>query len=66
MAKNHIIKSFRVSLETFRLFKECIERTGLSNSDLRRMLFNRALHQLILDAREKGWENLTFLAKEFK
>jgi len=66
MVKNHIIKSFRVGEETYKLFLECQKNINLSNSDLARLLFNRSLKELITTAQKVGWENLTFAVREFK
>jgi len=63
--KNHIIKSFKVSEELYKRFVEAGEGTGLKKSDLSRLLFNRALSQLIADKiKAQGWENLQILIKE--
>lgn len=66
MKKNHIIKSFRVTEKTYKLYKEAIANTGLSESDMRRLLFNRALHELIASSKLQGWDNLKFGIKEFE
>lgn len=63
--KNHIIKSFKVSEELYKRFEEAAEGTQLKKSDLSRLLFNRALSQLIADKiKAQGWENLQIAIKE--
>ena len=64
MKKNHIIKSFKVSEYTFNKFQNASMETGLKTSELSRLLFNRALNELLSIAQKNGWENLTFSFKE--
>lgn len=62
--KNHLIKSFRVSSETWQSFNEACEKTSLKPSMLSRLLFIRALAELQAAAIKSGWENLNFSIKE--
>ncbi|MFA5652340.1 MAG: hypothetical protein WC933_03165 [Candidatus Paceibacterota bacterium] len=64
--RNHIIKSFKVSEETSKLFDKASEKTGLKKSELSRLLFNRSLQQLNSKAIEVGWDNINFCVKELK
>ena len=62
--KNHIIKSFKVSEDAYSKFQNASEKTGLSNPELSRLLFNRALSELTTVAMKEGWDNLTFAIRE--
>ncbi len=62
--KNHLIKAFKVSEETAKLFFEVAEKVNLRNTDLSRLLFNKALHELKAIAQKEGWENIKFSVKE--
>ena len=64
MGKNHIIKSFRISDNTFDKFVKASVETGLKTSELSRILFNRALSELTAIAVKEGWNNLSFSVQE--
>ena len=54
MAKNYIIKSFRVEKETLILLEEASAGLGLNKPDLIRFLLNRSLMQLRTDKIKAG------------
>jgi len=64
MNKNHIIKAFKVSEDCYEKFQIASEGTRLSNPELSRLLFNRALSLLLASSQKAGWENISFTVKE--
>jgi len=66
MGKNHTIKSFRVSDETYEKFEKAVEEIGLKRADVSRLLFNKALKELTALAQENGWDELNFSVRDMR
>ena len=62
-----VIKSFRISAGNFKIIKEIADELCFSQTDVIRLLLNRALQQLKYDAiRSGGYKNLTFSVEKIK
>jgi len=69
MAKRNsrIIKSFRLSANTFDIIKEVADELCLAQNDIIRILLNRSTQQLKHDAlRAGGYQNLSFSLEKIK
>jgi len=64
MNKNHIIKAFKVSEQTWDKFNKASKEIGIKNSELSRLLFNRALTEMLTLAQDNGWNNIQITLKE--
>ena len=65
MAKNYIIKSFRISKEQHDLISKVCEVTGFEKQKIVRWLLNKSLEQLKADCQDVGgMDKLSFNVKE--
>lgn len=65
--KNHIIKSFKVNEQTFKMFEEASNELGIQKSQLSRLLFNRALKDLkTTSINLGGYSEITITIKELR
>ena len=69
MAKQNtiVIKSFRITAENFKIIKEIADELCFSQTDVIRLMLNRAVQQIKFDkVRAGGYKNLTFSLEKIK